>query len=138
MKKTIRYSVFSIIALFAVSTGNAHAQVNIPAAYALVKRVIPQRSSAFVVENLATDGKDTFEVESKNGKIILRGSNGVSVASALYYYLTQYCHCQVTWNGTNLNLPKALPVVPHKVHKATPYNYRYYLNYCTFNYSMSW
>jgi alpha-N-acetylglucosaminidase len=25
-----------------------------------------------------------------------------------------------------------------KIRKATPYEYRYYMNYCTFNYSMSW
>ena len=126
--------------LLVIFAGNTHvsAQVNIPASYALIKRVIPQRASAFVVESLAPEAKDAFEIESKNNKIILRGSNGVSVASALYYYLTQYCHCQVTWNGTNLNLPKVLPVVAQKFHKATPYDYRYYLNYCTFNYSMSW
>jgi alpha-N-acetylglucosaminidase len=56
----------------------------------------------------------------------------------IYYILTEYGHCQVTWNGTNLNLPKQLPVVAQKVHRQTPYQYRYYLNYCTFNYSMSW
>ncbi len=138
MKKTIRWYVLSIIILFAASADDVRAQVNIPAAYALIKRVIPQRSSAFLIENLTADEKDAFEIESKHNKIILRGNNGVSVASALYYYLTEYCHCQVTWDGTNLNLPQILPAVAHKIHKATPYNYRYYLNYCTFNYSMSW
>jgi alpha-N-acetylglucosaminidase len=68
----------------------------------------------------------------------LRGNNGVSVASALYYYLTEYCHCQITWNGENLDLPTKLPQLTQKITKTTPYQYRYYLNYCTFNYSMSW
>ena len=108
-------------------------------AYALIKRLIPQRANAFVVQQtLAKADHDVFEVASKNGKIILRGNTGVAVASALYYYLTEYCHCQVTWNGTNLNLPARLPLVKTKVHRETPYQYRYYLNYCTFNYSMSW
>ncbi|MBV8389145.1 MAG: alpha-N-acetylglucosaminidase [Mucilaginibacter sp.] len=116
----------------------AYAQVNKEASYALIKRVIPQRAASFAIEQLQTEGKDAFEIESKGGRIVLRGSNGVSVASALYYYLNQYCHCQVTWNGTNLKLPQKLPVLTHKIHKATPYSYRYYLNYCTYNYSMSW
>ena len=60
------------------------------------------------------------------------------MASALYYYLTHFCHCQITWNGTNLNIPKTLPRVSKKIHQSSPYHYRYYLNYCTFNYSMSW
>jgi alpha-N-acetylglucosaminidase len=115
------------------------AQLNMQASYALIKRVIPKQASSFLIESLQQqNGKDVFEVESKNNKIILRGNNGVAVASALYYYLTEYGHCQITWNGTNLNLPKQLPVVKQKVHKQTPYQYRYYLNYCTFNYSMSW
>jgi alpha-N-acetylglucosaminidase len=31
-----------------------------------------------------------------------------------------------------------MPVVAEKVHRKTPYTFRYYLNYCTFNYTMSW
>lgn len=116
----------------------AQAQLNKESSYALIKRVIPGRAAFFAVEPLKTSGKDAFEIESKGGKIVLRGNNGISVASALYYYLNEYCHCQITWNGTNLNLPQKLPAVPHQVHKATPYTYRYYLNYCTYNYSMSW
>ncbi|MET1056992.1 MAG: alpha-N-acetylglucosaminidase, partial [Pedobacter sp.] len=115
------------------------AQFKTATSYALIKRVIPARASSFIVEELpAAAAKDVFEVESSKGKIILRGNNGVAVASALYHYLTEYAHCQITWNGTNLNIPAVLPVVKEKVHKKTPYEYRYYLNYCTYNYSMSW
>ncbi|MDJ1501522.1 alpha-N-acetylglucosaminidase [Xanthocytophaga agilis] len=120
-------------------TSYVMAQLNVQASEAFVKRILPNESQYFQVEALAPEkGKDAFEIESKNGKIILRGSTGVAIGSALYYYLTEYAHCQITWNGTNLKLPASLPVVPEKVHKNTPYHYRYYLNYCTFNYSMSW
>ncbi len=130
-------NILSLLVLF-VST-QVFAQVDAPASYALIKRIIPEQSASFVVESISeNNGKDVFEVESKGGKIVLRGNNGVSVASALYYYLTEFGHCQITWNGTNLNLPAKLPVVPQKIHKNTPYDYRYYLNYCTYSYSMSW
>lgn len=117
----------------------AKAQNLNPASADLIKRLLPQHFQYFKVENLSSStGKDRFEIESSNGKIILRGNNGVAVASALYYYLTEYAHCQVTWNGSNLNMPAKLPVVKTKVIKDTPYDFRYYLNYCTFNYTMSW
>ncbi len=117
----------------------ANAQVNQQASIAFVERVIPGRSGSFIIEAIAPEnGKDVFEVDGSYGKIILRGNNGVSIASALNYYLKTYCFCDISWNGTNLNLPANLPVVNYKVHKVTPYKYRYYLNYCTFNYSMSW
>jgi alpha-N-acetylglucosaminidase len=126
-------------ALLLLPGTGALAQLNTKASYGLIQRVVPKQASWFVVEPLsAENGKDVFEIESRAGKIVLRGNNGTSVASALYHYLTEYCHCQITWNGTNLQLPATLPVVKEKVHKATPYTYRYYLNYCTFNYSMSW
>jgi alpha-N-acetylglucosaminidase len=84
------------------------------------------------------NGKDVFEISSKNGKIILKGSTGVSIASAFNYYLNEYCHCQITWNGSNLALPKVLPTLKTPIKKNSDFLYRYYLNYCTFNYSMSW
>ena len=116
-----------------------NAQVNVAASTALISRVVPKYAAYFIVEPLSDQQeRDVFEIESKGGKIILRGTTGVAVASALYYYLTEYCHCQITWNGTNLNLPDVLPVLKEKIQKKTPYQYRYYLNYCTFNYSMSW
>jgi alpha-N-acetylglucosaminidase len=115
------------------------AQLNVQSSYDLIGRIIPREAAKFSVEPMSFEnGKDVFEIESRNNKIILRGNSGVAIASALYYYLTEFCNCQVTWNGTNLNLPKQLPVVNKKIHKQTPYQYRYYLNYCTFNYSMSW
>jgi alpha-N-acetylglucosaminidase len=142
MLKQVRISrplSFMLLALVAMLPLTIAAQLNKKASYALIQRVIPKHASHFVVETIAAEnGKDIFEVESRAGKIVLRGNNGTSVASALYHYLTEYGHCQITWNGTNLNLPASLPVVKEKVHKVTPYTYRYYLNYCTFNYSMSW
>jgi alpha-N-acetylglucosaminidase len=130
---------FMLVCLVAMLPLSLAAQLNHKASYALIQRVVPKQATHFVVEAIPADnGKDVFEVESRAGKIVLRGNNGMSVASALYHYLTEYGHCQITWNGSNLNLPAPLPVVKEKVHKATPYTYRYYLNYCTFNYSMSW
>lgn len=105
---------------------------------ALLKRVVPKHAKQFIVETLPVADSNSFEIESRGKKIVLKGSNGVAIASALYHYLQEYCHCQITWNGTNLNLPRTLPAVNNKVRKTTPYEYRYYLNYCTFNYSMSW
>ncbi len=109
------------------------------AAYALIKRIIPSHAKYFLVSFIEKkNDHDCFEIESIGNKIMLRGNNGVSIASALNYYLKNFTHCSITWNGTNLNLPATLPVVKQKVEKETPYKYRYYLNYCTFNYTMSW
>ena len=109
------------------------------AAESLLQRVLKEKAKFFVVEPIAAlNEKDVFEIESRQNKIVLRGNTGVAISSALHYYLNEYVHCQVTWNSETLKLPALLPAVKNKIRKQTPYTYRYYLNYCTFNYSMSW
>ncbi|KJD34736.1 alpha-N-acetylglucosaminidase [Tamlana nanhaiensis] len=105
---------------------------------ALIKRIVPNHASQFIVEIDSSMANDWFEIASKKDKILLKGNNGVSIGSALYYYLNEFTNSQITWNGTNLNLPETLPKVIKPIHKKSPYQYRYYLNYCTFNYTMSW
>ncbi|GAT64015.1 alpha-N-acetylglucosaminidase [Paludibacter jiangxiensis] len=115
------------------------AGLSVDASRALIKRIVPAHADKFIVEPLTdNNGKDGFELSSRGNKIVLAGNDGVAVASALYYYLNEYCHCQITWNGVNMNLPAQLPKVDKKITKSSPYDYRNYLNYCTYNYSMSW
>jgi len=133
----MKYFFISLVSFFYCSALSA--QLNIKISEALIKRIVPKQSNQFIIRPLTSESKkDAFEIESVKNKIILRGNNGVAIASALYYYLNNYCHAQITWNGTNLNLPASLPQPKNKIRKETPYEYRYYLNYCTFNYSMSW
>lgn len=132
----LRKSILTLV--LAAIVALASAQLDKKASENLLQRILPKHANQFVIEQIGTASKDTFQISSRNGKIVLAGNNGVSIASALYYYLNEYCHCQITWNGENLNLPAKLPAVPTKIKKSSPYEYRYYLNYCTFSYSMSW
>ena len=117
----------------------AATQANPQAAAALVARVLPARAGEFAIEIIpAADGKDVFEVESANGKIVLRGNNGVSVASALNWYLKEICHAQLSWCGDQLNLPAQLPPVPAKIRTICLHKYRVMFNYCTLSYTCSW
>lgn len=114
-------------------------ELDIEASYALIERVVPEYSEIFKVEYVPQqDGKDVFELEQEGSKVVLRGNNGVSVASALNHYLKHYAHCDYSWNGSNLVFPDPVPVVTEKVRRETPYTYRHYFNYCTFNYTSSW
>ncbi len=106
----------------------------------MIKRLIPEQAGQFVVETIPADnGHDVFEIENRDGKIVLRGNNGVSIASALNWYLKNGCHCDISWNcGDQLNLPKPLPSVPEKTHVVSPHEFRYAYNFCTHGYTMAW
>jgi len=110
------------------------------AARALVRRVLPRQAAHFQVEVIPADpAGDVFELESREGRIILRGNSGVSVASALNWYLKYYCQCHhsVT-GGSQLQLPDPLPEVTPKVRRLSASTHRYFLNYCCFGYSLPW
>lgn len=111
----------------------------VEAAQQLIKRVTPSIAGQFVLESIpSANGKDVYELESIGDKIVLRGNNGVSLASAYNRYLTDYCKCLYSLWGDQISLPKTLPTVPQKIRQVTPRQLRHFFNYCTFNYSGTW
>ena len=91
------------------------------------------------------EGRDVFELDTlkQEGRVfpVLRGNNGVALASALNYYLKYYCYCSVSWgvngSGDQLHLPEPLPTEFSRVRHVMT-KYRYYMNVVTFSYSMVW
>jgi len=109
------------------------------AAHALAGRLLPDHAESFVFEEIAPqDGRDVFEVEGRGGRIVVRGSSGVAMASGLNWYLKNVCRCLVSVAGDQLAVPTPLPPVRGKVRVQTPYKDRYFFNYCTFSYTMAW
>ncbi len=114
------------------------------AARGVLGRLLPGSRQHFVFEQIppaatsAQHGRDVFEIESRDGKIVLRGSTGVSMCSALNWYLKYYCHCHVSFCGDQLALPDPLPTVKDKLRRESPARYRYLFNFCAFSYTMAW
>lgn len=109
------------------------------AAEALIGRIVPSRRHCFTVEITEPEnGKDVFGIGRGDRSVILRGNNAVSVGSALSWYLKYYCHCHISWNGDNMDLPEVLPLPEQETRKVSPFRYRAYFNYCTFSYTMPW
>ena len=138
--KTLLAAIGLILSLFLSGCSTTPKDsLNRKATYALIKRVVPTHADKFEIEYIPQEeGKDVFELEQDGEKIILRGNNGISVASALNYYLKNYAHCDYSWNGSNMQIPAPMPKVDSKVRLITPHKYRHYFNYCTFNYTSSW
>ncbi|UDQ97097.1 alpha-N-acetylglucosaminidase TIM-barrel domain-containing protein [Lentisphaerota bacterium WC36G] len=110
------------------------------AAEDLIERRLPAGySKLFVVEILEkSDNEDIFEIETINNKVILRGTDGIAVASALNWYLKYHCKVQFSAVHENLKMPKVLPILTEKVRKTTTLKYRTAYNYCTYSYTMPW
>ena len=89
MKKNLGLFLLLCLPLFAVqATEVSKSGLDVKAAHALVKRVVPKYAHRFEIAPIDPEnGRDVFELEQHGDKIVLRGNNGVSVASALNYYL---------------------------------------------------
>ncbi len=106
----------------------------------LIERVSPGYSSQYSIELIepTAKGEDHFEISTRDGKILLRGNNPVSLASAYYWYLKYHCKVQLSWFGDQLNLPKSLPRPKTKESRIINGEYRVNFNYCTLSYTAPW
>lgn len=113
--------------------------VIVKGARALIERMTPQHSDQFSIEVIpAEKGHDVFELDGKAGKVILRGNNVVSIASAFNYYLKYTVNAHISWNcGNQLALPGTLPA-PVAIRTVSPHLFRPIYNYCTHGYTMPW
>ena len=108
-------------------------------AEALIRRVVPSAASFIKVEVIPQDkGQDVFELEGVREKITLRGNNGISIASALNHYLKYFCHRQMTWSKDIEPLVDPPSHPSELIRVVSPFQYRGYLNYCTFSYTCAW
>ena len=109
------------------------------AARALAGRVLPDHARHFVFETLPADTCDFFTLRSEGEKIVIGGNNANSMAVGLNYYLKYYCHVNIGWfawdKGT---MPAVLPRVEEAVRMEARVPERFFLNYCTYGYTMPW
>jgi len=109
------------------------------AAMGLAERLLGERATEFAFAAMPQDnGRDVYEVEAADGRVVIRGSGGVAIASGLKWYLTHKAHCQVSLYGSQVRLPAVLPDVKPACRSVSPHRYRYLLNYCAFGYSLPW
>lgn len=129
-----------LIMLCMVLLANMAVYAQTQSSYDLIERITPGYSDQFTIEINPDNngGEDYFEIGSKDGKVLLKGNNPVSVATAFNWYLKYYCKCQISWFGDQLNLPKKL-VRPTAIERKTIHGkYRVNFNYCTISYTAPW
>ncbi|MCF0198326.1 MAG: alpha-N-acetylglucosaminidase C-terminal domain-containing protein, partial [Bacteroidaceae bacterium] len=86
----------------------------------------------------ADDQPEYFTLSQRGGRPCIT-ANTLSAASAGFgWYLKHYMHVSITWNHLTDDLTRRRWVLPRRPEThVTQLPYRYYINYCTFSYSMS-
>ena len=122
----------------------ADAQTNNPKAVAdLLNRIggdgASDRFVTVLDKNLhSADGDEVFVITAHGGKPCIKGSTLSALTTGVNWYLNHHAHINLAWNNPKADLVSAVLPVPsgEEVHETTA-DYRYYLNYCTFSYSMA-
>eukprot|EP01022_Parablepharisma_sp_SALTPOND_P021097 TRINITY_DN4031_c1_g1_i1.p1 TRINITY_DN4031_c1_g1~~TRINITY_DN4031_c1_g1_i1.p1 ORF type:complete len:803 (-),score=81.27 TRINITY_DN4031_c1_g1_i1:84-2492(-) len=105
----------------------------------LLKRLLPHHFGQ-ITPIITPSSKDFFEISSANSSVQITANTIVSFAVGLKHYLQYFCKAGFLWtkNIVTKSLPANLPLPSTTVRKESMHKYRYYLNYCTFGYSMVW
>lgn len=112
------------------------------AAAALARRILGERADSITFRKIvpAPGGHDVFQLETlPDGRLRVCGNSAGAMAVGLNHYLKYYCRTTVSWlAGNAVELPAGLPVLSRPVRVQARVPQRFFLNYCTFGYTMPW
>lgn len=106
--------------------------------YNLVLRVTGSRAYAesFEFRRKDADCTDCYSIFSENGKNVIEATNSISGAVAFNYYLTHTCKCYFGPVTKRMELPDAVPLIKEAHSDKSRFIYRYFMNYCTYSYTL--
>ena len=136
-KNRILALFIGLTAIAAVLTAFGHT-ADEQAARALARRIVPEYAGK--IQFCQTqDTVDVFEVHSKGRKVVISGNNANSMAMGLNWYLKSCCNVTVSWYAYEpVQYPETMPAVKEPVRIEAVVKDRFFLNYCTFGYTMPW
>ncbi len=109
--------------------------------YSIIGRRLGEEYKKWFSFNLAdnpnANGYDYFELSNKDGRILIKGNNGVSVCVGLNHYLKYYCKVNISQVGDQAKMPSNIVALNKTIFKETKAKVRYSYNYCTLSYSMA-
>ncbi len=103
----------------------------------LAARRVPWLANNLLLKKISADKGELFVLQTQNNKIQISATNANAAATGLNWYLKYYCHRSMSHMGDNLSPVNSLPVIKEPVTINAATQYRYALNYCTYNYTMS-
>ena len=140
MKNILLRFAMMVVTMSAAAIGAPDSRLgdDIGQAMALASRLSPALAAKVEFHQIdAEQGRDVFTLESRGSKVAIGGNNAGSMAVGLNRYLNRYCKVTVSWYAdVAVELPKTLPDVPKAERVTARVPQRFFLNYCTWGYTM--
>ena len=140
MKNILLRFAMMVVTMSAAAIGVPDSRLgdDVGQAMALASRLSPALAAKVEFHQIDTEqGRDVFTLESRGGKVAIGGNNAGSMAVGLNRYLNRYCKVTVSWYAdVAVELSKTLPDVPKAERVTARVPQRFFLNYCTWGYTM--
>ncbi len=139
MRNRTKYVVLTVAAIclaavYVLSCGTKDER----AARRLAARIVPGYVSRIDFRQ-TDDTSDVFEIFMERRKLVVSGNNANSMAMGLNHYLKNFCDVTVSWYAFEpVQYPEHMPQVDRKIRVEARVKDRFFLNYCTFGYTMPW
>lgn len=125
------------LVLLFVSLGNIGCTGDFESVRQLVDRRVPWLSEHIRFKAVPTEEGDVFTLRTEKDVLVVEANNAIAAAVGVNWFLKYYCHRSMSHLGDRLEPVDELPVLETPVTIKTQALYRYALNYCTYNYTMS-
>ncbi|MGW6530153.1 alpha-N-acetylglucosaminidase TIM-barrel domain-containing protein [Streptomyces venezuelae] len=94
-----------------------------------LNRLLPHHAEQFRLRLLPARGReDRFEVTGTTGRIEVSGTTPAVLLTGVHWYLKYVCGAHITWNGSQLDLPRRLPAPARTLRRSTSLPHRFALN----------
>lgn len=119
--------------------GAISTQETIDNVYGIIDRTIGAQYRDWFSFEIVNDNNenDWYEISDKNGKIHIKGNEGLSLTTGLNYYYKNYLNVHISEQTKQVSMPSAIVKVNSIIRKETPYQVRYAFNYCTLSYTFA-
>ena len=99
----------------------------------------------FILEPLQESQAETFVIGREDGRVLIKGNTLSALTTGLGWFLNHHLKVNISWNSLNEGKPgqpyadlSGMKQMEAKEEtRVSDARYRYYLNYCTFGYSMT-
>lgn len=107
------------------------------AARELTGRIVPEYKDRIAFREVSAE-RDFYEIQTRGDGILIKGNNANSLAAGLGRYLDE-AGIDVSWYASQVvEAPADMPLPSETIFTEALVPRRFFLNYCTFGYSMVW
>ena len=129
-----RLSIYAAAAMLVLSCSTPEER----AAAGLAQRIAPQYARRIEFRQTA-DSTESYCIEARGRRVRICGSGANAMAAGLGRYLSDVCCADVSWERVHpIELPSRMPLPDSTISCSALVPERFFLNYCTFGYTMPW